>query len=275
MFIFILIICIAACAALYYAYQIEPNKLSVTNLSFYDEKIEDTPIKIALFSDTHFSDSYTSEKFDNVIEAINKEKPDIILFAGDLLDDLDKYTGDVTLISQKLSEINAPYGKFAVFGNHDYSGSSEFDYPEILSNGGFTLLKNEIYSFDNANLSLVSIDDCLIGYGDPSIAAHTDQTRYNLILCHEPDVADTLVSQGYSFDLMFSGHTHGGQVSLPVLSNYILPRLGREYVKGLHQLDNDAELYVTRGLGTTLLPLRLRSVPEICFITLYPLDSDL
>ena len=262
----ILIILGAACIA--YSYLIEPDRLHKTSVDVYTEKLNGDILKVALFSDIHFGDNYTVSDFEHVIDMINSESPDIIVFAGDFFDDLETFTGDVKDLSEAMGKLSAPLGKYAVFGNHDYSGKSEFSYEKIMSAGGFLVLKNEIINLNDVNLSIVAVDDCLIGYGDVEIVSYTDDTRFNLLLCHEPDVVDDIIENNYNFDLMLSGHTHGGQLRIPVLSHKFLPPLGKRYVSGMYDFDGGRQLYVTKGIGTSFLPLRFNAVPEVCFMTL-------
>ena len=160
--------------------------------------------------------------------------------------------------------------KIAVFGNHDYGGEMEFDYPDVMEAGGFQLLVNEKADFDEFNMTILGIDDVVIGYGDPSFAASLTDDRYNIAICHEPDVADELKT--YSVDLMLSGHTHGRQINLRLFDDYILPAYGKKYIKGRYTLPasdgSDLSLYVTGGIGMTKLPLRFASPPEVNMIDL-------
>ena len=120
-----------------------------------------------------------------------------------------------------------------------------------MESGGFRVLKNSSVSLSSYNVNLVGIDDCLIGYGQPSVANNSPSSAYNIVICHEPDVVDKLSAS--PVDLMISGHTHGGQVELPFYENKFLPSLGKEYISGKYSIDNSAKttLYVNRGLGTT------------------------
>lgn len=227
-------------------------------------------VKIAIFADTHFSEQYTPENFHRVVEEINEREPDLIFFLGDLVDDFSSYTGDIEEIEAELAALKAKFGKFAVYGNHDYGGEMQFDYPKVMDAGGFRLLVNEAETLEELNLTVMGIDDMVIGYGDPTAAAVLEAERCNIVLCHEPDVADELL--GYPVDLMLSGHTHGRQINLWFFDDYILPNYGRKYIKGAYELDgaagNPLKLYVTGGIGTTKIPMRFASPPEINFIEL-------
>lgn len=225
-------------------------------------------LKIALFADTHFSKYYTPENFRDVIDRINSESPDIVFFLGDLVDEYDTYDGDIAEIERCLSEIHANIGKYAVYGNHDYGGGMQFKYPDVMEAGGFKLLINESEMLEQYNLCILGIDDMLIGYGDPSAAWSLDSDCCNIVICHEPDVFDMI--SDCSIDLMFAGHTHGRQINLKLFDKLIQPSLGQKYIKGDFDFDNArrTSLYVTSGIGTTKLPLRFGTLPEINIITI-------
>jgi hypothetical protein len=232
------------------------------------DRSESPNLKIALFADTHFSKYYTTENFENVIERINSENPDIVFFLGDLIDNYSTYEGNVEDIENGLSRINASIGKFAVYGNHDYGGDMQFKYPEVMETGGFTLLVNQTDLLESLNLCILGIDDMLIGYGDPSAAKSLDPNRYNIVICHEPDVFDMMAD--CDIDLMFAGHTHGRQINLKIFDDFIQPVYGKKYIKGNFDFDNErgSSLFVTSGIGMTKLPLRFGTPPEINIITL-------
>lgn len=264
-----IIIVLLAVSGIAYARYIEPSRLKVAEISDISYSIHE-PVTVAVFSDTHFGFDYTTDDFQKAIDAINDKSPDFILFAGDLVDYLDKYEGDTTLISEKLSLLNANIGKYAVFGNHDYGGGAENRYEEIMNAGGFTVLKNEIVTYEDNNFRIIGIDDVLIGYGNPQIVNQAAADMYNLVLCHEPDVIDEVFDS--NSDFFISGHTHGGQIRIPRYTEMFLPSYGRTYVKGEYQLENQCNtvVYVNPGLGTTKIPARFGAVPEVTFLTINP-----
>lgn len=263
LFIMFMIAVVLVLAGLAYVRFVEPNRLTTTELQYTSSSISE-PVTVAIFADTHFGFLYDLENFQKFIDRVNENPPDILLFAGDLIDNLNEYHGDTSLISQKLQELNANVGKFAVFGNHDYGGGAEHRYEQIMNDGGFRVLKNEMVSFSQYNLRLIGIDDLLIGYGDPDIAFQASSDMYNLVLCHEPDVVDHL--DGSHTNYMVAGHTHGGQFRIPFYTQQFLPSYGETYIKGEYQV-NGTTLYVNAGLGTTKIPVRFRSVPELTYIT--------
>ena len=147
LFRILLLVLIIGSAVICYARYIEPHMLQEKYLTVESPLITENAenLKIAVFGDTHFSDYYNTDDFIKVIEALEEMKPDIVVFSGDLIDYYNTYTGETDKISEKFSEIQAPYGKYAIFGNHDYGGGAEYVYESIMETGGFTVLKNEYF----------------------------------------------------------------------------------------------------------------------------------
>lgn len=266
----LLLILLIGLAVLVYARYIEPHMLQEKYITIKSSQVSDNAnnLKIAVFGDTHFGDYYTTEDFTKVIDAIKKMQPDMVVFSGDLIDHYNIYSEDVSEISEKLSEIQAAYGKFAIFGNHDYGGGAENQYQSIMETGGFTVLKNEYFAVEDLEIAVIGIDDVIIGYGEPIIASWGRPDYFNIVLSHAPDVIDEIMD--YNVDLMISGHTHGRQINLKFFDEYILPPYGKKYINGLYQFPNErhTELYVNSGIGMTKLPFRFLSPPELTCITL-------
>lgn len=294
------------CAALVYARFVEPRRLVTKEQDYKSDTLEfgenNDCLRLAIFADTHFSDYYTVKDFKKAADAINNAKPDMILFLGDLVDNLSEYKGDTGEISELLAALKASYGKYAVYGNHDYGGDMQFEYEKIMEDGGFKTLVNESVSVDDSNIVIHGIDDMLIGYGDVTSAKSLDDDDYNIVLCHEPDVADKMIN--YNINLMLSGHTHGRQINLRIFDRLVLPTYGKKYVKGAFSLVYDKELnqvivdsssgekgetgfdtgsldasgldgvdnsdplelYVSGGLGMSKINMRFMSPPEVNII---------
>jgi len=253
-----------------YARYVEPFMLDVNEVTIESSRIAGSAenIKIVVFGDTHFGEYYSLDDFDKVVATISKAEPDLVVFAGDLIDHYDAYYEDDGAISRKLSKIEAPLGKFAVFGNHDYGGGAENKYQAIMEAGGFKVLKNEYLEMDELKIGLIGIDDVIIGYGDPSVASEANPDYFNIVIAHEPDLIDEVLD--CDVDLMVSGHTHGRQVDLMYFDDYVLPPYGRKYIHGLYEFENErnSKLYVNAGIGMTKMPFRFLSPPELTCIIL-------
>ena len=268
----IILLFIIGVLILVYSKHIEPFQLKVTEVSISSPLIDEQAkgLRIIAFADTHFGDFYSTEDFKKVVAAIEENKPDIVFFLGDLIDHYDNYTDDKDIgeLSRLLSQIEAPYGKYAVFGNHDYGGGAENIYDHIMAEGGFHVLVNESISIEKLAIRIIGIDDVVIGYGDPTVCKESKEEQYNIVLTHAPDVADKVLE--YGVDLILAGHTHGRQVNLSFFDNYVLPPYGRKYIKGLYDIGSErsTSLYVNAGIGMTQLPVRFLSPPELTVITL-------
>lgn len=269
----LLLIILLSFILLAYAYFIEPHMLNVRRLSSNNPFVDPAhpPIKVAIFSDVHIRSTYTEKDFKKVVDLINQEEPDLVLFLGDLFDHFSRFREErptaCQQIEQLLASIKAPLGKYAVFGNHDYGGGGERYYKNIMKTGGFTILYNQAVDLAGG-IRLIGIDDMSFGRGDPHAAAQADPDRYNLLFTHAPDIAAQM--DEYPIDFIVAGHTHGRQINLPFFDEYVLPAYGRKYPRGEYPLANQraGRLYVTTGIGTTLMPLRFLSQPEIVILSI-------
>ena len=248
-----------------YARYIEPSMLTVTNKEIESKYVSDSidGLKIVQFNDTHVGFEYDLDDMRRVAKKINDQNGDIVVFVGDLFDNYKKSANMSEELSEILAGIEARLGKYAVLGNHDYGANSVDAVTKVLEDGGFKVLVNESYRIPQLGLSVTGIDDALIGYGNTEVLQNLESSDFNLVLCHEPDVFDDCRST--NLDLMLSGHTHGGQVKIPLMGAVLLPSLGRVYKEGAYDSGNARQsmIYVNRGLGTTKMPMRFMAPPEI------------
>lgn len=245
-----------------YAAFVEPNLIVTKNINFKSDKIDN--IKIVFFSDTHFGNNmYPENKLEDIVNKINSQNPDIVIFGGDLMDSYYKSPPNIEYIQSKFKEIDAKYGKYSVYGNHDYGGGAERVYKNLMKESDFIILKNDSTIIDTIGVRLIGLDDYLLGSPDIGLLNNIEDDYYNILISHAPDLIDLLNVNKINFIL--SGHTHGGQVSVPILTKKILPPGGRNYIKGKFDLDNDIKtrFYVTSGMGTTQIKLRFLNIPEI------------
>ncbi|HSZ17774.1 MAG TPA: metallophosphoesterase [Terracidiphilus sp.] len=233
--------------------------------------------RIAQLSDIHL-DEFTEPFFlREAISHINGLQPDAVFLTGDFITyDLlpRKFPIHSAWKCARILETLACKQRYAVLGNHDVVVSPSAVIAALTASN-ISVLRNGWVPLERgaSRLWLAGVDDPLEGHPDLDRAIpafmrqRTDEPI--LLLCHEPDFADTVLTHpaGPSVALMLSGHTHGGQVRLPLLGAMELPELGRKYVEGLFQLQS-LQLYVNRGIGTVGLPFRLNCPPEITSITL-------
>jgi len=253
-----------------YARYIEPYRLISTEMTIVNNADGSAGrVTVAVFADTHFSDIYTPLHFNKAIDMINSKNPDIILFCGDLIDNFNSYDGELEAITSALSRLSAPLGKFAVYGNHDYGGGGQRAFEDIMTGGGFKILKNESVEFGDIGLVLIGLDDFVLGYGDSGFVQESAKPGwFNFVFCHEPDIVDELL--GYSVDFMVAAHTHGGQINIPGHKHAYFPPYGQKYLMGVYSFENASQtvLYVNSGIATTQMPYRFMARPEVTFIHL-------
>ena len=265
MIIFLITVILIGAGLFVWARYLEPSLLIVREESMTAPVSQST--RIVFFSDTHFGKWYSPGNIDRVVEKINEQNPDVVIFGGDFFDIYarDKEEIDLEEFSKKLGLIDAPLGKYAVWGNHDYGAGASRIYQEMMEDGGFCVLKNEVQTIEECGITLYGLDDAVLSSPDTDAVFAGDGT--DILICHEPDIADQM--DLHNVELVLSGHSHGGQVSLPYLTERALPPWGRKYIKGSYPLENGMR-YVSSGIGMTKLPFRFGNIPEIIVINLHP-----
>lgn len=254
-----------------YSTFVEPRLLRVTSHDILLSKVEDEAIKVVQFSDTHIGDFFSVKELQRVVDKINEQQADLVLFTGDLMDDASTYEGSLEEIAFILSQIQASSGKYAVFGNRDYGGGAERFYEDLMTSAGFQVLVNEqeTLMIKGTTLSLFGADDALIGYYNPLQTTQGIQSEHlNLLMLHEPDLSADFIHQ--PIDLVVAGHSHGGQVYVPFVGPLITTALAEKYVRGFYEIKDDMILYVDTGIGNTKVPFRFFNVPQITVFYLKP-----
>lgn len=260
----------------YYARQIEPRMLKVSHHTIRHHFIPEgfKKFKIVQFSDTHLGFHYSLSQFNRLITKINSLNPDVIFFTGDLMDKPNEYDQQ-HLITSLLKRLQAPFGKFAIYGNHDHGGYGSEIYKTIMEQSGFTILQNEankIKLVDGSEIFILGLDDAMLGKPDfTKMIKGIPDGSYKILLSHEPDLANEAHAQG--IQLQLSGHSHGGQIKIPLFGPLVTPPLAEKYHEGFYTLESETNqlvLYVNRGIGTTRLPFRFLSPPEVSVFMLSP-----
>lgn len=253
-----------------YARWIEPKWLDIVKLELTFPRLPAAwdGLKIALFSDLHLGFHLYADDMIRLTEAIHRQKPDLICFGGDFFD-YSVHPYDVVLDAEPLTQLSAPYGKFAVLGNHDYVQSVK-GASEVIEAAGFKLLRNEAVSLEQgqSRIWIAGVEDAMKGDPDAAKAFEaTPDNEFKLLLSHCPDYADTSAKHGA--DLQLSGHSHGGQIRIPLVGHVVTPPQARKYVIGRYNImEGSTQLYVNRGIGVSQLPLRFACRPELTLLTL-------
>lgn len=258
----LVLLVLLAGGAFVYARYVEPNVIS-TNRSEVSTGKQIAPFKIVFFSDTHFGALYDQTKMEKIVAKINREQPDLVLFGGDFFDAYASDTAllDLDYLSGQLAEIDAKYAKLAVWGNHDYGGGAVRVYEQLMEGGGFEVLRNQSITLEELRVTVTGLDDFLLGNPQTELAESLSSDYFQIVASHAPDLVDSMdLTQ---VGLVLAGHSHGGQVSLPLITKKILPPGAKNYVKGWYSFGTGTQLLVSKGLGLTSLPYRFLNVPEI------------
>lgn len=236
-----------------YMFLIEPNILVVKKLKIQNEKLKG--LRIVFASDFHVK-PYDKFRLRRIVRKINAQTPDIILLGGDYVNGHKRgNTLSIDKISKELGNLKSKYGTLAVMGNHD-GWQGKRDVIKAFENVGITVLENSRKDFDR--FSVAGVED--LQTGNPNIEqAVSDVTLPLILISHTPDVIEKIPAK---VDLTLSGHTHGGQIVLG--KPLVVPsKFGTKYAYGWFP---NEKLYVSRGLGSSILPLRFNCFPEITVI---------
>ena len=268
----------------FYTHFIEPRRLHISHIPI---PIKNLPkvfekFRIVQVSDIHFGPTNLCVSFlKKCVEQINHLKPDLIVLTGDFMQWDSHYARP---LADLLAHLKARCGKFASLGNHDYGvchpghpPTDPVDYREVISRlheKGITVLHNQAATIDHGGdrMRIVGVGDFWTDHFKPEAAfSHLrspdgGSSSPTILLSHNPDSIHDL--SRYPFDLMLSGHAHGGQISLPFIGPLAVPIKERHLRKGLHRL-YERWLYVNRGLGS-IFKARLLSRPEITCLELIP-----
>ncbi|AEG16708.1 metallophosphoesterase [Desulfofundulus kuznetsovii DSM 6115] len=226
-------------------------------------------LTIVHISDLHygFGRFRSEDSVAQIIRLISSLHPDLIVFTGDLLD---RSADPAITDTLPLQGLKAPLGVYAVMGNHDHHFGKEKIACSLADSGVEVLVNGSVrVEKGGRHFWLIGLDDPLTG--DPDLAkaiAPIPSGDFKILLVHTPDFAPRAARAG--IQLQLSGHSHGGQVRLPGVGAMYYPPLGRKYSLGLYKVPESRTLvYTSRGLGTTVLPLRLFCPPEVTLLTLH------
>lgn len=229
-----------------------------------------TPLKIVFISDLHAGSPHINKDYiKNLMEEINAEKPDLILIGGDLV--INGVIGGTPIPFAEVAEIiklgTARLGIYAVLGNHDWWNDAT-GIRTLLNKSGITVLENESrkINYDGGTFWLAGIGDDYTRHADLKKAvADIGEGVPVIAFMHDPGA---LTQNLYPFFLTLAGHLHGGQVNFPFHGAIITPsRAPREWAAGFTQLPW-GKLFVSKGIGTSRLPIRFNAAPEFVVINL-------
>ncbi len=255
-----------------WGFLIEPNRLVVNQQAI---QINNWPndlkgLRIAVIGDIHAGAPFIDDrKLRLLVECTNQLQPDLVVLLGDFMSQ-DTWHGHRVapeIIANHLKYLQAPLGVYAVLGNHDWWDNGD-EVRRSLEQAGIRVLENDVREVKRGETSF-----WLAGLADlstrpqqvPETLAKIPSGSLIIALTHNPDVFQHLPK---TVPLLLAAHTHGGQVNFPLIGTPVVPsRFGQRYSAG-HVFENDHHLFVTTGIGTSILPVRFRVPPEFAVLTI-------
>jgi len=247
-------------ATIFYGSFIEPRLLMVKQTSVNLIEAPTQTIRAVVFSDIHAGPFKKADWVAHVVKRVQKVQPDIVLILGDFVV---KSAADVQYLSS-LEKLKAPYGVYAVTGNHEYHAHASNEVIAALESFGIEVIENETLNLEigDKTLRLAGVSDIWFeGDVGKTMQSVVDEDT-TILLTHNPDVV--LFDSTRFADLVLSAHTHGGQISLPFIGPVptVPTKLGRAFDKGWFEY-NDKPLFITSGVGETGTRARLFNLPEV------------
>lgn len=264
-----------------YSGEVARHEISVEEHTVHLDRLPDAfrGMRILQISDIHYMEFTESFFVREVVDHVNRLKPDMVLITGDFVT-----YGPIRIpetrihksfalrhmpeLASILSNIQCPL-RYTSLGNHDQMVNGRAIW-NILVDHGLPCLVNQAVPLekDGQRVWLVGLGSACVGDAKPDQAIPASSSRNKeavIVMAHEPDILPEIAK--YDADLMLSGHTHGGQIRIPFLPPMFLPQYGKRYVEGWFHYGR-TQLYVNRGVGAIGLPLRLNCPPEITVFTL-------
>ena len=251
-------------------------KVEETTLSFQNLDPNLKNLRIVFVSDIYQGNYMSQSRVDTLVHTINNLSADLVLLGGDYAMNCE---GSVHFF-QNLPQIQSRLGVYAVLGEHDLNDPTKkfAMLRNTMANSGVTLLTNEVAKVKRGktNLYIAGVDDYTVGTPDlEKVASEVTSEEFVILLSHSPDNLTSAIAQkdendkGHWFDMALFGHTLGGQIRLGNITPFIniSSNLGKSFLSGWHE-KNRAHILVSRGVGSSRLPIRLFAPPQIHLITL-------
>lgn len=243
----------------------EPFMLTVEHQQIYLRRLPKAleGFRIVHLSDIHHSPFTSREQIQRAVDTANRLQPDIIALTGDYISHERQFAAPC---AELLGRLRARHGVYAVLGNHDHWTDAAL-ITDLFRAEGITVLVNQGMRFEHRGEAfwLAGVDDTMVGLEDlPLAMAGSLENEMKLLLAHNPIILRRASRAGV--DLVLSGHTHGGQVTLRS-ERSASGRPRRRLLRGLGN-QGETQIYVTRGLGTVVLPVRYGCPPEVSLLEL-------
>lgn len=247
----------------------EARQIKIEYLTLSTKKISSDigKVRIVQISDVHLGLIIGEARIKQIINTINKAKPDILVSTGDLVD---VQIDNIDSMAMLFQQVYTRYGKFAVTGNHEFYAGIDRAL-ELTKKAGFKILRGQAVDI-NGIITIAGVDDEAVrgrhngeDTSEKELCSHIDGSQYTVLLKHRPvSYAGSLCV----YDLQLSGHTHKGQI----FPFFLITRLFFKQYAGFYEVNNNSSLYVNRGTGTWGPPIRFLAPPEITVIDIVHKD---
>jgi len=253
-----------------YAVFVEPCMITIAEYEIVSENLPDTfdDKRIALITDIHHGTRLSYNLLNKIVRLTKRQSPDLILLGGDYANDYQPEQLAACFV--KLSELDAPLGMYAVLGNHDYWRLQEMR--KTISDAGIKLLEDDAVWLekDDDRILLVGVTDPWST--KPSFAGMQQElaeSDFTIVLSHNPDFYDKMTpAERERIDLMLSGHTHGGQITVFGFYAPVKTADAKYLARHIKPDDGRTTILVSNGVGTVGLPIRFFARPQIVLVTL-------
>jgi len=259
-----------AAVLVFWAFWWEPRQLITRAETVHLPCWSGAPVRVALIADIHAGSPFIDEsKLDRLVTMTNAAHPDAIVLLGDYVvqDVVGGHFIPPETTARILRRLHAPAGVFAVIGNHDWW----LDAPRVtkaFEANGIRVLEDDAapVTLPAGRFWFAGVSDYWEGKHDVARAlSHVTDDAPTIVLTHNPDIFPNIPPRAC---LTLSGHTHGGQVALPIFGRRVVPsKYGERYAVG-HVVEGGRHLVVTSGVGTSIIPVRFRVPPEIVILTI-------
>lgn len=250
-------------------------------VSMYDIEDEKIPVSFEDYTIVQVSDLHNAtfgKKQETLLGAIEQEKPDMVVITGDLID---SSSTDVENAMEFVEGAVKLAPVYYVTGNHEAAIDKYLELEKQLELAGVTILRNASVEIEceDYSIQLLGVDDPNFTKTDEMFDMSTGIMKnnleemditdeYTILLSHRPELIN--IYSEYSIDLVLSGHAHGGQVIIPFIGGLVAPNQGffPEYTEGIHEINN-TKMIISRGLGNSIIPIRVNNLPELVVIKLH------
>lgn len=269
---------------LFYSIFIQVENVNVSYNTIQSDKIpeEMTDTTIAFISDIHYQSYMNHERLSGMMDEIKSIQPDVVVFGGDMFDHPARNKPTEESIQQMkdfFTSFEAPLGKFAVLGEHDLEGEeSKQIITDILVSSDFEIITNTSLTIRNnsfSGITLIGVDSIINGTLDiDSAFSSLSSDQFNLLVTHCPDVVREAGFPTQPLDLILAGHSHGGQLYIPILGPLDIKDGSKKYNHGIKNINRTTTIHVSNGLGTTDSDIRLFSPPQVVVYRLEHTSSN-